>query len=355
MLLRRLLCETPKSSPFSRALSTQILLGAATTAETPSTSKYDKLIDSAGGEGDFDTVKRLLEKRGRDGLFNTCRTFKFIWNDISMLDDLLAALSGINHRFARESAHNCLIARLSKLRLTPQALRVAEIAVSGGFCSSAATFHPILIEHTKRRNFEEAWRVVGAMKALNVRPDITTYNYLLTGYCRVGDLEKAAGILTNLAEEKVGPDDRTYDALVLGACRVGKVDSALKVLRRMKEEGIVPLHSTHAHVIGAMVRLGFHKQAFQYVMACAGRDERLDCANLGELGRKMIRRRRYEDVKVVLKEMRKRGIEMGDELKEFCEWNAIDDEDDIEFPDRDKVGNGERQYGGRLPADVARR
>ncbi|CAH9101526.1 unnamed protein product [Cuscuta epithymum] len=325
--LHKFLHKTPKCSPFLRALCTASSSVAGKPPETLSTSRYDHLINSAGRSGDFDAVKRLLEKRGKDGLFNTNYTFKFVTHDISMLEELLATIARINQRFARKSAHDCLVARLSKLRHMPQALRVAEIVVRNGYGSDALTFHPILKEHIKRGDFEEAWRVVEVMKDLNVRPDLTAYNYFLTGHCCAGDLDTAAGILTKLEEEKLGSDARTYDALVLGACRAGRVDVALKVLRRMDEEGMPPLYSTHAHVIGSMVRLGFHAQALEFVKVYAGRDANLDYENFGTLAMKMIHRRRYEDVKVVLKEMKERGIEMGDKLKEFCDWDAGAEDD----------------------------
>nr|GMD52966.1 pentatricopeptide repeat-containing protein At3g56030, mitochondrial-like [Ipomoea batatas] len=325
--LRSLLCKTPKSSPFLCAFSTQTSTDASATAETLTTSKYDELINKAGRNGDFDTVQSLLEQRGKHGLFCTNYTFKFISRDISKLDDLLAALSRIDQRFARKSAHDCLVARLSKLRHLPQALRVAEIVVREGYGSNAVTFHPILNELTKMRKFKEAWRVVEAMKDLKVRPDLTAYNYILTGYCYVRDLSSAAGVLTNLENEKLGADTRTYDALVLGACRAGKPDAALRLLIRMEDEAISPLYSTHAHIIGSMVRLGFHAQALEFVMTCSGRDLKLDYENFGTLATKLIYRKRFEDAKVVVKEMKQRGIEMGEKLKEFYDMHATDEHD----------------------------
>lgn len=67
-------------------------------------AQYDDLINAAGREKDFTTVHHLLTKRIKDGCFNTTNTFKFIATDLSVLNDLLQALSRLDKDFTRKSA-----------------------------------------------------------------------------------------------------------------------------------------------------------------------------------------------------------------------------------------------------------
>lgn len=175
---------------------------------------------------------------------------------------------------------------------------------------NACTFHPILNVLTRKRKMEEAWRVMTIMRESGVSPDVTAYNYLLTAYCFTGNLEAAVGVLTEMEEEGMAADARTYDALVLGACKAGKVEGAMVVLRRMEDDGVPILYSTHAHVINGLLKLGYYAQAVEFVMICGGKDKKLDEESFGILGSRLINLKRFEEAKLVLKEMRRRGIVM---------------------------------------------
>ena len=160
------------------------------------------------------------------------------------------------------------------------------------------------------------------MREIRVSPDVTAYNYLLTSYCFTGNLKAAAGLLKEMEAAGMAADTRTYDALILGACRAGKVEGAMVLLRRMEDEGVGILYSTHAHVINGLLKLGYYAQAVEFVMIYGGKDKKLDEENFGILGSRLIYLKRFEEAKVVLKEMRKRGLVMrSHELKDFYELN----------------------------------
>ncbi|CAI9111930.1 OLC1v1012277C1 [Oldenlandia corymbosa var. corymbosa] len=301
-------------------VSTQISI-----PDPPSSAHYDQLINEAGRAGDFGAVRILLMKRFRDGGFNTSKTFKFISSDLTALDDLLHSLAGLNNGFLKKSSHDSLIMRLSKLHRIPEALHVAEVMVRNNYGPNACTFHPILICLTKKKEMDKAWRILEVMKEYKIAPDLTAYNYLLTAYCHSGNITSAAYVLTKMEEGKLGADTRTYDALVLGACRAGKIDGALMLLRRMVDEGTSPLYSTHTHVINAMVRNGYCSQAMDFVMSFAGKDKELDSENFGVLATRLIRLEKLEEAKFILKEMKRRGINTGNKLKDFYYFHAPND------------------------------
>ncbi|GAY40460.1 hypothetical protein CUMW_052120 [Citrus unshiu] len=259
--------------------------------DEPTSAYYDDLVNAAGHERDLETVRYLLNKRARDCCFNTANTFNFITNtenSLSVLSDLCRTLARLDKGFPRKSAYDTLIARLCKLKKIDEALRVVDIMAEGGFGLSAITFHPILSVLTRGKRMEEAWGLMEVMTEIRVSPDLTAYNYLLTAYCFKGNLTATSGVLKKMEEEKLGADARTYDALVLGACRAGRVEEAFVLLRRMVDDGQSVLYSTYAHVMGALLRLGYYAQAVKFVMVCGGRDIKLDTELFGSLGSKLI-------------------------------------------------------------------
>ncbi|KAF8009723.1 hypothetical protein BT93_J0650 [Corymbia citriodora subsp. variegata] len=289
--------------------------------DEPTSAYYDDLVNAAGRRGDFATVRNLLNKRVRDGCFNTGDTFRFLTQtetSLSALDDLLRALSRIDPGFPRKSAFDALIARLCRLGRAEDALRAVETMASGGGVGlNAVTFHPILNLLTRRGDFEEARRVADTMKDRGVPLDLTAHNYFLTAHCFRGDLASAARAMEEIEREGLGADTRTYDALVLGACRAGKVGAAVGLLRRMEEEGVPPLYSTHVHVIKGMVKRGWSEQAGELVRAYGGRDRALDRENYGVLGSELMRLRKAEEARKVVEEMAEKGLIMGEKLREF--------------------------------------
>ncbi|GAB4853724.1 hypothetical protein Ancab_017918 [Ancistrocladus abbreviatus] len=286
----------------------------------PTSAYYDDLVNEAGRSRDFALVRQLLIRRIRDGCFNSNDTFRFITKtptSLSFVDDLFETLARLPKGYTRKSAFDSLNSRLCKLQLTDDALKVVDKMLERGLELNACSFHPILNALTKKKEMEAAWNVVGLMKENGVEPDTTAYNYLLTAYCAVGDVISAANLLRRLSEEGLKGDTRTYDAMVLGACRAGKVDGAMAVLRAAEDDGVPLLYSTHAHVINALLELGFHRQAVNFVMSYGGKDKSLDTESFGLLASRLIKLEKVEDAKLVLDEMRRRGLHMGEKLRDF--------------------------------------
>lgn len=239
----------------------------------PSAASYDDLINAAACKGDFSAVRRLLS----DGRLVTANTFKFIATNISVLDDLLHNLADLDPPFARTHAHDALVAQLARLRRTDDALRVAEAMARNNHGASAITFCPIISALAKnRRDMPAAWRVLEAMRACGVPPNVTAFNCILSAHCRAGDVAAAANVVEKMEAEGVECDAATYDALVLGACRTGKVEGALAVLRRMVEEGIPALFSTYTHIIKGIMDCGHYMPALEFVRIFAGNNKKLD-------------------------------------------------------------------------------
>lgn len=292
--------------------------------DEPTSAYYDEQVYKAGRSGDMVTLGYLLNKRVRDGCFNTTKTFNFLTNNessLSMLDSLIQSLSRLDKGVPRKHAFDLLIARLCKLERTDESLRVVDTMAKGGYGLNAATFHPIVNALTKKKKMEEAWRVVDQMRDAGVSPDVTTYNFLLTAYCFERKLTEASAVVKKIEEKGLAADSRTFDALILGASKAGKMDGALVLLRSMMDAGFHVMYSTYSHVINGMLRLGYYDQAVRFVMASQGRDAMLDQESFGVLANKLVSLGRKGEAMVVLDEMRKKGLSFGRKLTEFYEQN----------------------------------
>lgn len=280
-----------------------------------SIAEFDDLINAAGRKRDFAAVRHLLSRRMSDGLLNTNNTFQFIAIDPSVLDELLQSLGVIDDWFTRKHAHDAVVAQLARLYRTTDALRVAETMARKKYGATAVTFHPILNALARKKEMSAAWRVLDVMRACNVRPALTSYNYIISAHCSVGDVASAAEALVKMEAEGMRPDSMTYDALVQGACRARKVEAALVLMRRMVEDGVPALFSTYAHIISEMLRCRCDRAALEFVGIFAGRDRKLDAENFLFLGRRLKNMKRITEAKVVVEEMVKRGLPIGDGLE----------------------------------------
>ncbi|CAE6040842.1 unnamed protein product [Arabidopsis arenosa] len=297
LLRRRFVKQSVNSRTFLQFLADRSFSTVKIPSGRRKTTEFDKLINEAGSSGDFETISAAFCLRST------------------------AVSRGKN-------AYDILISRLCKLGRIEDALIVIGDMSNGRLGLTPSTFHPILCSLTRKNKIEEAWRVVESMRSKSVPMDVTSYNYFLTSHCYDGELETASEVMRKIEEDGISTDSRSYDALVLGACKAGKVEAAMAILRRMEEDGVTVLYSTHAHVIAGLVEGGYYAMGLEFVMAYAGKDLGLDSESFGFLAGKLVKRKRFGEAKIVVKEMVLRGLRMGDELRQFYERNVRNDDDE---------------------------
>ncbi|GAU28468.1 hypothetical protein TSUD_294710 [Trifolium subterraneum] len=294
--------------------------------DKPTASYYDNLAADAANSGDFNSLCNLLNKRIKDGFFNTKQTFSFITNTNftpSLLNDVVTTISRLNPGITRCNALDSLVTRLCKLRRAKEALNVVEtMSRVGDFELKACTFHPILNFLTRDRSLDHARRVVEVMTRLGVQRDVTAHNYFLMTHCFTGDMEAAVRVLRTIEDGGLCADARTYDALVLGACRKGNVVGAMVLVRRIVDDGVHMLYSTHIYVIEALLKMNCCEQGLSYVRCFSGKDKNLDCELFGCLVGKLVEMNKLKEAMLVFREMDERGLKMSDKMREFYEMNV---------------------------------
>ncbi|KAK9697356.1 hypothetical protein RND81_08G032200 [Saponaria officinalis] len=280
------------------------------------TAYYDDLVAKAGEARDFPRLRHLLIERINNKCYNSKDTFNFVTktqNSISNLDDIFDCLASLPSGTPRRSAFDCFVKRLCILGLLDHALQVLDKMRQRKLELNSYTYNPVIQSLIKNRPVKEAVKVLEGMKNNGVEPDTTSYNYLLTAYCMRRDVGSAVGVLERMTKG----DARTYDAMVIGTCRVGKVEGAVAIVRAAVDDGVTLMHCTYEHVIKALLDAGYYEQGLKFVLCFAGRVKKLDDVNFDFLGKCLIELKRFDEAKMVVDEMKKRGLFMSEKVKEF--------------------------------------
>lgn len=84
--------------------------------------------------------------------------------------------------------------------------------------------------------FDEAEKIVEAMRKLGYEPDNITYSQLVFGLCKARRLEEASKVLDLMEANGCIPDIKTWTILIKGHCDANEVDKALFCFANMMEK-----------------------------------------------------------------------------------------------------------------------
>ncbi|KAI9003137.1 hypothetical protein BC832DRAFT_95191 [Gaertneriomyces semiglobifer] len=98
-------------------------------------------------------------------------------------------------------------------------------------------------------SIQEMLKLLDAMEAEGVEPDIVTFNTLSQGYIRKGDVENAMHLLGNMLGHGITPDEVTYRSIIVGLLRSKEIKRAEMHFRAMVQAG----HPAPAWLYGKFV------------------------------------------------------------------------------------------------------
>ncbi|KAJ0785463.1 putative pentatricopeptide repeat-containing protein BIR6 [Helianthus annuus] len=115
--------------------------------------------------------------------------------------------------------------------------RVVKKFESKGNSLSKNVYDGIHRSLTSVGQFEEAEKIVLAMKDAGYAPDNITYSQLIFGLCKARKLEEAANVIDVMEQNACIPDVKTWTILIQGHCSANEVDKAVIFLANMVEKG----------------------------------------------------------------------------------------------------------------------
>ncbi|XP_057950686.1 pentatricopeptide repeat-containing protein At3g48250, chloroplastic [Malania oleifera] len=181
-------------------------------------------MKTAGYEMDIDTYIKISRQ----------------FQKIRMMEDAVKLYELMMDGPYKPSIQDCIlllrtIAASSKPNLD-LVFRVVRKYEATGHSLSKAAYDGIHRSLTRLGRFDEAEKIMEAMRNAGYEPDNITYSQLVFGLCKVMRLGEACKVLDEMEERGCLPDLKTWTILIQGCCSANELDKALLCFSKMMEK-----------------------------------------------------------------------------------------------------------------------
>lgn len=223
------------------------------------------VIDNCGWVGDYDAMTVLLMRFKEENISINDKAFGFL----PVLDstkahaiekiELVVSVLGKVGGSVRNSGVFALINTLCGIDCFDLAKFVMELT------EKKLSYYAILVrEKCKRGDLDDAYSLLGEMRAAECEVDCKMYNYILGGLCKSDKLSEAMSLLEEMKEMGVEPDVITFEIFIANSCRLGRMEFANESLRNLMHMGSSPRVSTHAALVKGYFNAGRYDEAYEY-------------------------------------------------------------------------------------------
>ncbi|KAL1203665.1 Pentatricopeptide repeat-containing protein [Cardamine amara subsp. amara] len=115
----------------------------------------------------------------------------------------------------------------------------------------------------KAGKVEDGWDLFCSLSLKGVKPNVVTYNIMLSGFCRKGLKEEADALLRKLKEDEILPDSGT---LIRARFRDGNKTASAELIKEMRSCGFEGDASTIALVTN-MLHNGRLEKIFLHMLS----------------------------------------------------------------------------------------
>ncbi|XP_068648491.1 putative pentatricopeptide repeat-containing protein At5g08310, mitochondrial [Aristolochia californica] len=258
---------------------------------SPDVSVIVTLVSFFGGEGEWDSVNRLLEETAAfldekdivsiynsilQGLVNnsleneasclirTTMGSKKLDSDQSKLckyDEKLKAIISWLSKFKKAgipnaSSFNIVIDALCKSSELDLALDLANCMTEMGCTGNLLVYNNLIDKLCENDRLEEADGVLRKMKEAGFKPTQFTFNAIFGCLCRRQNLPDALNLIKEMRHQGHEPWIKHYSFLVKQLCSFGKVDEACNFLHEMVEVGFLPNLIAYSSIMDGWCKVG---------------------------------------------------------------------------------------------------
>ncbi|CAH1419152.1 unnamed protein product [Lactuca virosa] len=184
-----------------------------------------KEMKNAGHEMDLDTylkISRFFQKR------------KMLKEAVELYEHMM------DSPYKPSIQHCSVLLRTIAGNISPNldlVFRVVNKFEATGNSLSKSVYDGIHRSLTSVGQFDEAEKMMTAMKDAGYEPDNITYSQLIFGLCKARRLEDATKVLDEMQANGCTPDIKTWTILIKGHCSANEVDKALIIFANMIEKG----------------------------------------------------------------------------------------------------------------------
>lgn len=189
---------------------------------------------------DFWNVVEEMKKEGYEMDIDTYIKISRQFQKFRMMEDAVKLFEFMMDGPYKPSVQDCslLLRSISSINNPDLGLvfRVANKYESLGNSLSKSVYDGIHRALTKLGRFDEAEKIMKAMKNAGFEPDNITYSQVIFGLCKAGRFEDACNVLDEMEENGCIPDIKSWTILIQGHCAANEVDRALLCFAKMMEK-----------------------------------------------------------------------------------------------------------------------
>ncbi|KAF9624613.1 hypothetical protein IFM89_012035 [Coptis chinensis] len=116
-----------------------------------------------------------------------------------------------------------------------------KYAMKAFSCVIGGLFRIKDIEEAKKvGNLDEAMGLLKVMESRGLRPNVSTYSVLISGYVKGGQMDEARSLLSEAKKKHAKLYPVTFLILARGYCKLQEFDKAVELLIEMKDYGVYP-------------------------------------------------------------------------------------------------------------------
>lgn len=159
---------------------------------------------------------------------------------------------------------NRFVYALGKCGHPEDALLVFENMKSSGCRPDLVTYNTVLSILGRLGRVDDMLRVFASIKAVGLAPDIFTYNTILNSLRKMGRLDLCMMHFREMTDRGIQPDLFTFKALIESLGRSGNIEEALKIFEEMKYRQIRPSIPIYRALIFSLKKMGKMELALKF-------------------------------------------------------------------------------------------
>ena len=148
--------------------------------------------------------------------------------------------------------------------IVPQKLTICTHVKQTYSHSELYPYNLEMAEAIKRKDFPAVLTIYDTIIREGIKPDIYTYNNLITAYANDKQPQKAREIFEVMQNAGIAPDQVIFNSLINAYAQVGWIDQALQTYHLMKTSNFMPDAFTYSSLINAFAESSQPGKAWEF-------------------------------------------------------------------------------------------
>ncbi|KAL7191884.1 hypothetical protein ACSBR2_023876 [Camellia fascicularis] len=137
-----------------------------------------------------------------------------------------------------------------------EAEKIVEAMKNAGYEPDNITYSQLVFGLCKARRLEEACKVLDVMEASGCVPDLKTWTILIQGHCAANEVDKALFCFAKMMEKNFDADGDLLDVMINGFLSQNRIDGANKLLVEMVSKAHMrPWQATYKNLIQKLLEI----------------------------------------------------------------------------------------------------